>query len=203
MTERTRTTNKSSAKGRDTTADRNADGMAISAPAVYETTGYNRLSLEETMFLDAYAETKADLKACAKVAQLTKVQINNMLKKESVRREIEEIQKVWRLNRRMKAENAAAKHIELMDKLEADYDEADPELRAKFANPLMKGSETYLKAAGHMNHGGGTGGESQVIINIDLGGDETNERKLNIDGQRVSGGEATPEKKVKIDGEKK
>ena len=182
-TEKNRTANKSRAKGKDLTSARNSDGMAVDTSYAWDSTGYYRLSLEETCFLDAYSETKADIKACMAMTGLTRKQINHMLTKDKVRHEIEEIQKVWRNQRRMKAENAASAHIELMDQLKRDYAEADLDQRAKFANPLTKASETYLKAAGHFNHGGG-GSESQVVINIDLGGSLENEKKVEITGER-------------------
>ncbi len=73
----------------------------------------------------------------------------------------------------MTAEHAAAKHIELMRKLEKDYDRIeDPVDRAKMASSLMKGSETYLRAAGHFVQGGKDGAEGSIIINIDMGDDK-------------------------------
>lgn len=179
-------------KGTDAEATRTNEGAAF-VPIQYEAgnttvdvehTGYNRLTLEEIVFLDAYAECKADLNAVVAVAGLTKPQIYKMLDKDNVKREVEEIQMVWQLNRKMTAEHAAAKHIKLMQEMEEDYHKIDdPVERSKMANPRVKASETYLKAVGHFNHGNDTAQE-QVIINIDLGNDPENEKKVKISGEK-------------------
>jgi len=149
--------------------------------------GYNRLTLEEIEFLDAYAECKADLKAVVALTKLNKTQIYKMLDKDNIRREVAELQEVWQLKRKMTAEHAAAKHIKLMQEMEEDYHKIDdPVERSKMANPRVKASETYLKAVGHFNHGNDTAQE-QVIINIDLGGDAENEKKVNISGEKKKG----------------
>ena len=66
--------------------------------------------------------------------------------------------------------------------LESDYHDIDcPIDRAKMANPRVKASETYLKAAGHFNHGVDTQ-DAQVVINIDLG---SNEVEVEKDGEKA------------------
>jgi len=174
--------------------ERNLDGLAVE-PVAYEwgkaergtdLCGFYRYSDKEKMFLDEYAKD-ADHKRAASVVGMTTKQMENMLLKPSIKAEILEIQEVWRLNRKMTAERAAAKHIKIMNKLEKDYDELDLSERSKMASPLVKASETYLKASGHFNHGDAAS-ESQVIINIDLGGDPENEKKVSISGEKKDGG---------------
>lgn len=189
-TERGRTKKGQSPKG---TADveRTSDGVALATPAVYEPgnvqrgdkqiTGFYRFKLEQLEFLREYAKD-TDFKRAAKAVDVPVATARSWLSQEKFKAEIEEIHDVWRLNIKMTAENAAAKHIKLMQQLESDYMESDLELRAKFANPLTKASETYLKAAGHFNHGGGSGGESQVVINIT----GFSEDGVKIDGEKRS-----------------
>lgn len=174
---RYRTRKGSGAKGVDQGVVRNSQGVAIK-PEKYkwgkaklgtDLTGYHRLSLEEVDFLEKYAQFNADLKQIGAATGLTPKQCSKMLEKESVRAEILEIQKVWRNNRKMTAEHAASFHIDLLNQLKQDYNAIEsPTDRAKMANPLVKASETYLKAAGHFNHGSGES-EAQITINIDLG----------------------------------
>lgn len=192
MTEKTKY-RKSRSKGEDAEAVRTSEGVAIT-PHEYEAgntqvstdlTGFNRFTLEEISFLDAYAEYKADLDQIVASTGLKKKQLLNYMQKDPIKAELLEIQNVWRLNRKMTAEHAAAKHIELMQELESDYRKIDcPVDRAKMANPRVKASETYLKAAGHFNHGGDTQ-DAQVVINIDLGGDLENEKKVSIEGKKL------------------
>ena len=100
----------------------------------------------------------------------------------AIRKEIESLHDVYRRNLKMTAEHASARHIEIMDKLEGDYDKSDLGTKSKFAGSLVKASESYLRAAGHFTQGGG-GTESQVVINIDLGGDE--KKAVTIDGEVI------------------
>jgi hypothetical protein len=133
---------------------------------------YHRLTSDDVDFLDHYAEAKGELKVIQAKTGFTRRKIDGMLSKDSVRAEIMELQEVWRLNRKMTAEHAAAKHIKLMQELESDYHKIDdPVERSKMANPRVKASETYLRASGHFNHGGGEA-DQQVVINIDLGDSE-------------------------------
>ena len=48
------------------------------------------------------------------------------------------------------------------------------------AGSLVRASDSYLRAAGHFNHGGG-GSDAQVVINIDLGDDKA----IKIDGETI------------------
>lgn len=187
----TTTKRKGGAKGKADTA-RTTEGVAYTeVPATSydpgntqvgerDLTGFYRFNLEQLMFLKEYAKD-VDPKRAASAIGVRKKTLENWLQQPKFKAEIEEIHDVWRLNIKMTAETAAAKHIQLMQELEQDYREADPELRAKFANSRVKASETYLKAAGHFAHGNETQ-DAQVVINIDLGGDADNEKKVKIDG---------------------
>lgn len=137
------------------------------------------------MFLEEYAKDLDDVRAAAAVDISLKYVRGSWLKEEKFVAEIERIHDVFRDNLRMTAETAASRHIKLMDKIEGDYDGAS-EIgdKAKLATPLAKMSDSYLKAAGHFNHGA-TGGDAQVVINIDLGGDTSKDVKDVIDVEVV------------------
>ena len=167
---------------------RTAEGVAVT-PVKYspgdakvgDVSGFVRLTDKEEQFLEQYAECKADLKMIKAVTGLSAPQVARLVQKDVIKAEIEEIQMVWRLNRKMTAEHAAAKHIGLMQKLDKDYDTMDASNKTKMAQALVKASDTYLRAAGHFTHGGGEA-DTKVVINIDLGGDEKNEKKIKISG---------------------
>ncbi len=176
MSKKYRTNKGSGAKG-TANVKRNSQGVAITleqyewgkAKVETDLTGYCRLTMEEVNFLEKYAEFNADIKQIASAIGATRKQCEKYLEKDAIRAEVMEIQKVWRNNRKMTAEHAASFHIDLLQQLKLDYQEIDnPVDRAKMANPLVKASETYLKAAGHFSHGAGDT-EAQITINIDLG----------------------------------
>lgn len=167
---------KTGAKGSSDTT-RNTDGIAI-VEEVYEPgevqigekkiEGFYRFNLEQLEFLKEYAKD-CDYRRASTAVGVPTHRAKQWLTKEKFKAEIEEIHDVWRLNIKMTAENAAATHIKLMKELERDYSQADLDQRAKFASSRVKASDTYLKAAGHFNHGGTGAGDSQIVINIDLG----------------------------------
>lgn len=169
---------KSGAKGTEVTT-RNSDGVAVvhqryevgSATVATDTSNVHRLTPHEWEFLNEYAKDCDEKRAAAAIGW-TNRQMNYAMQKEGVLAEIAEIQEVWRLNRKMTAENAAANHIKLIQQLTKDYHDMDDlKDRAKMANPLVKASDTYLKASGHFTHGGGEA-DKQIVINIDLGDSE-------------------------------
>lgn len=180
-------------KGTDKEAVRNEDGVAVEEKQYIVPTDPSRDLTDEiidwavngrelnneVLFLDSYARNKADLKAVIEETGLSRQQVDRYLTKPLIQSEIREIESVWRYNRKMTAERAAAKHIKLMEQLETDYHEMSLDQRTKMATPLMKASETYLKASGHMNHGNDSK-ESQVIINIDLG---DGDKPVDIEGE--------------------
>lgn len=143
---------------------------------------FYRFSLLQLNFLEEYAKD-LDANRAARAAGYKKPHdtARTLLNNPAIRREIEAIHDCWRYNIRMTAEHASARHIRLMDKVEDEFDKAEEAGdKAKFATSLMRGSDTYMRAAGHFNHGGG-GNDTQVVINIDLG----DERGVVIDGEKV------------------
>lgn len=188
----TKRISKNKAKG---TADvqRTAEGVAIEEVALTDyspgetregqrdLTAFHRFSLSQLEFLREYAKD-CDHDRSGSAVGVSKYTVNRWLQEPKFQSEIEEIHDVWRLNIKMTAETAAARHIKLMNQLEKDYHLLEIEDRSKMANPLVKASETYLKAVGHFNHGGTGADDAQVVINIDLGGDPDNEKKVVIDG---------------------
>lgn len=196
MAKKTETHRNSKSKGEDTEVERTAQGVAFT-PARYEpgeavittdVSGYHRFTMSELDFLDKYEEAVGDIKQIMALTGRSRASVDNLLAKDAIRAEISELQSVWRLNRKMRAEHAAAKLISLVDELEADYRKIEcPVDRAKMATPRVKAIESYLKASGHFNHNTDTV-DNNIVINIDLGNDEV----------EVSKGEETAKvKKVK------
>ena len=134
-------------------------------------------NLEQLKFLEEFAKD-LDLDRAVKATYTNRPDKakNRLLTNKHVRAELELIYNAWRANLRMTAEQAGGRHIQLMDKIEADYDSADIQDRAKLATSLVRASDSYLRATGRFNHGS-VGSEPQVIINIDMGDGE-----LKIDG---------------------
>lgn len=148
----------------------------------YSDEGFYRFSAKQLEFLNEYAKDIDPIRAASAVGySQPKRDSDALMQHPAIRREIEAIQDGWRYNIRMTAEHASGRHIKLMDKMEKDYDEADNiGDRAKMANSLVRASDSYLRAAGHFNHGGG-GSDAQVVINIDLGDD----KGVTIDGEVI------------------
>lgn len=125
----------------------------------------NKLSYKQMLFLDYYAET-LDFAEAASKADVAKGTVTSWLKLPHIQDEIEKVYEVYRKNRLMKASNASVNLLEVLERIKNDYDEADPELRSKFANPMVKASEVYIKATqAKEDKGAGT----NIQINIDLG----------------------------------
>lgn len=94
----------------------------------------------------------------------------NTKRGQAILAEMEKIQRAWMKAMDLNPVMAAAKHIELMGKIEKDYDltPTDSKNKPGMASALLKGSDTSLKATNHFAseraHTGVT-----VEINIDLG----------------------------------
>ena len=143
-------------------------------------TEFYRFSLMQLEFLQEYAkDLDANRAASAAGYKNYRTSAEKLLKNPAVRRELEAIHDAWRYNIRMTGEHASARHIKLMDKLERDYDASEIGDRAKLATSMVRASDSYLRAAGHFNQGGG-GTESQVVINIDMG---DSDGTVKIDGE--------------------
>ena len=133
---------------------------------------FYRFSLKQLRFLEEYAKHLDVNRAAREVETAVKTVRGNWLTQEKFQAEIEAIHKIWQTNIRMTAEHATARHIELMDKVETEFDNAEGAAdKAKLAAPLAKMSDSYLKAAGKFATGGDQKGIS-VTINIDLGGED-------------------------------
>ena len=98
-----------------------------------------------------------------------------MKKKPKIRAEMMVIHKVWQTNLRMTAEHASAKHIQMMQKFEEDYDALSSttdgktrNIKGDLAKTLGKMSDSYLKATGQFTDKDVDTGQ-QITINIDLG----------------------------------
>ena len=183
---------KTGSKGTKSNVARNEDGVAyeeIDVPATYvpgnaklddfDVFKYSRFDFSQLQFLEEYAKD-CDHRRAAKDANVNPNTAAQWLKQDKFKAEIEEIQNIWRLKFKMTAETAAYRHIKLFNQLEEDYHKLGLEDRSKMANSLVKASDTYLKASGHFNHGGDGAKDSQVVINIDLGGNAENEEKITI-----------------------
>lgn len=142
---------------------------------------FYRFSLKQLQFLEEYARDLDINRAAKEVGAAVKTVRGNWLTQEKFQAEIEAIHRIWQTNIRMTAEHATARHIELMDKVEDEFDKADGASdKAKLAAPLAKMSDSYLKAAGKFATGGDQKG-IHVTINIDLGEDRT----IAVEGEEV------------------
>ena len=144
-------------------------------------TGFYRFTRKQIEFLQEYAKDLDAKRASKAAGYLGNTPEKALLANPAIKREIEAIHDVWRYNMRMTAEHASGRHIKIMDKIEDDYDTAEIGDKAKLATSLVRASDTYLRAAGHFNHGGG-GADGQVVININLGDDD---KSVVIDGETV------------------
>lgn len=121
----------------------------------------------ELQFLEEFAKDLNPVRACRDIGYKDPEQAaERMLKVEAIKVECKAIYDARFKALRMTQEQAAAKHISLMQKIEQDYDSSDQETKAKFANALSRFSGDYLRAAGLF------GKESKqapnVVINLNI-----------------------------------
>lgn len=121
----------------------------------------------ELQFLEEFAKDLNPVRACRDIGYKEPEQAaERMLKIEAIKVECKAIYDARFKALRMTQEQAAAKHISLMQKIEQDYDSSDSETKAKFANALSRFSGDYLRAAGLF------GKESKqtpnVVINLNI-----------------------------------
>lgn len=97
-------------------------------------------------------------------------------------REIRAIQEDWMKAIKLNAQKSAVKHLELMEKFENDYDQADLKspVKGMLAGTLAKMSDASLKATGQFNREGTSSGV-RVEINIDLTSNQ--EKPIDITGE--------------------
>lgn len=104
---------------------------------------------KELQFLEEFAKDLNPVRACRDIGYKEPEQAaERMLKVEAIKVECKAIYDARFKALRMTQEQAAAKHISLMQKIEQDYDSSDQETKAKFANALSRFSGDYLRAAG-------------------------------------------------------
>lgn len=116
-----------------------------------------------------------DLDAASKSVGLTSKQKSAWMDRSTKRgqamaREMEAIQETWRKALSLNPKAAAAQHVELMEKINEDYDQipAIHQNKPGMASALLKGSDTSLKATGQFQQERIDSG-IRVEINIDLG----------------------------------
>lgn len=137
--------------------------------------GYYSFTLMEITALEEYVKDLDMTRACAVAGYSKPSQAAERLKRsEKIRLELEKIHDVWRKNMLMNTKHASAKHIELMQKFEKDYDtlpgltsKGESTIKGQLASTLGKMSSDYMKAAGSFDSDDGT--DSQIVINIDMG----------------------------------
>lgn len=172
---------KDSKPGGDQTTEYKAGEVQKSGTALPD---YHRLTYKQVIFLEAYAKSMGDInKAAKKAGAALRTVKETWLKQPKIQEEIDRIQEVWATTTlRMTAEDASARHIKLMDKMEKHLDdnESDTDAAAKVMNPLAKMSDTYLKATGKFNDDKGNSGVS-VSINITKAKDEI----INVEGEEI------------------
>lgn len=122
---------------------------------------------KELQFLEEFAKDLNPERACRDMGYKEPEQAaKRFLQIEPIKVECKAIYDARFKALRLTQEQAAAKHLTLMEKIEKDYDGSDSETKAKFANALSKFSGDYLRAAGLF------GRESKqtpnVVINLNI-----------------------------------
>jgi len=125
------------------------------------------LTLKQITVLEEYAKHPDLHLACVKAGYKNPDNAARQIRKsEAFAREFDKLNEVMRKSIRMTAEHAGARLLDLMDKFERDYDEAEGKDRGQLASTLGKMADTYLKAAGaYQQEQVDTSG---ITINIDL-----------------------------------
>lgn len=133
---------------------------------------------KELQFLEEFAKDLNPVRACRDIGYKEPEQAaERMLKVEAIKVECKAIYDARFKALRMTQEQAAAKHITLMQKIEKDYDESEPDTKAKFANALSRFSGDYLRAAGLF--GKENKQTPNVVINLNIA---DKEKGIIIDG---------------------
>jgi len=122
---------------------------------------------KELKFLEEFAKDLNPVRACRDMGYKEPEQAaERFLSVEQIKVECKAIYDARFKALRLTQEQAAAKHLTLMEKIESDYDSSDTETKAKFANALSRFSGDYLRAAGLF------GKESKqtpnVVINLNI-----------------------------------
>lgn len=122
---------------------------------------------KELKFLEEFAKDLDPVRACRDMGYNEPEQAaKRFLDIEAIKVECKAIYDARFKALRLTQEQAAAKHLMLMEKIEKDYDDSEPETKARFANAMAKLSGDYLRAAGLF------GKESKqtpnVVINLNI-----------------------------------
>lgn len=133
---------------------------------------------KELDFLEEFAKDLDPVRACRDIGYTDPEQAaQRFLDKEPIKVECKAIYDARFKALRLTQEQAAAKHLMLMEKIESDYDHSEPEIKARFANAMAKLSGDYLRAAGLF------GKESKqtpnVVINLNI---SDKDKGVTIDG---------------------
>jgi len=145
---------------------REEDGLVL--PPAGEIAGLGHdLTAKQVAFLQAYSGC-LDMKQAIREAGYAESNVSDteqrLINNPWIRSEIEEINRRYKLKWKMNADMTAAKHIELMEKMEKAFDAGD----TKLANSLAKMSETALKATGQLDKDIGSK-VSPVTVKINIG----------------------------------
>lgn len=133
---------------------------------------------KELQFLEEFAKDLNPVRACRDMGyKEPEHAAQRFLSVEQIKVECKQIYDARFKALRLTQEQAAAKHLSLMEKFESDYDCMEPGEKAKMANALARFSGDYLRAAGLF------GKESKqtpnVVINLNIA---DKEKGVVIDG---------------------
>jgi hypothetical protein len=149
----------------------------------------DRFRPKEMIFLAHYAKTLDLTKSYREAGYENYKQAQAMFKRPRVQQEMLVIADMWLSNVRMTAEHASAKHIQLMQKFEKEYDSlssttsaTERNIKGQLASTLGKMSDSYMKAVGLFTKQETETG-NQVVINIDLGDGEV---EVNSNGKNAT-----------------
>lgn len=141
---------------------------------------YYRFNLKQMEFLLEYSKD-LDAERSAKEVDVNPKTAGRWMGEPKFKAEVMEIHDAWRHKIKMTSEAASLRLIKNLQKFEDDYDNLDLEERSKMASPIAKTLDIYMRATNAYNKD--TEDKSQVVINIDLGGDKENEQRVSISGE--------------------
>jgi len=129
---------------------------------------------KQRKFLSSFSNS-CDLELAAKDAGLSMSTVSSYIngktsKSIALRKELSLMQDAFMVKMRMNSTQAAAKFMEVFGKMEARFDDdgSDEKVRASYASPLAKMSDSLLKASGNFDRFAEKSGGVSVTINMDL-----------------------------------
>ncbi len=124
---------------------------------------------EEMVWLKEYSK-HLDPYQAGKTVGWNSVKVNNEMKKQQIREEVLAIHDAWKKSIHMTGEKSSSRFLNIMDKIEADYDKQDPfGQNLKLAGPLAKMASDYLKATGQFDKAG-VSTTPQIQFNLQVNG---------------------------------